>query len=233
MKHGKKYNESIKKLAAAGDNVSEPVVYSADRACQLVKDCHYVKFDETVDLSVKLKLKKSQSVRDTMVLPNQFKAEKRILVFCKAEKEKEAQDAGAAFIGAEELIEKVKGGWLDFDIAVATPDMMKDVGKLGMVLGRKGLMPNPKTGTVTNDLKGAIAELKKGRVEFRADKTGVVHVAVGKVSMDAAKIAENITTAITEIKRKRPSDAKGDFVESVSISSSMGPGVWINVKEGE
>jgi large subunit ribosomal protein L1 len=110
---------------------------------------------------------------------------------------------------------------------------MKDVGKLGMVLGRKGLMPNPKTGTVTNDLKGAIAELKKGRVEFRADKTGVVHVAVGKVSMDPAKVAENVTTALTEIKRKRPVDAKGDFVESVSVSSSMGPGVWVNIKEGE
>jgi len=140
----------------------------------------FAKFDETVELHVKLNLKKSQSVRDTVVLPNQFRGEKKVLVFCKAEKEKEAQEAGAAFVGAEDLIEKVKGGWTDFDVAVATPDMMKDVGKLGMVLGRRGLMPNPKTGTVTFDLKGTLAELKKGRVEFRADKTGVMHLAVGK-----------------------------------------------------
>ena len=130
-------------------------------------------------------------------------------------------------------IEKIKGGWLDFDIAVATPDMMKDVGRLGMVLGRKGLMPNPKTGTVTADITAAINELKKGRVEFRADKTGVVHLAIGKVSMDTEKVAENITTLLTEIGRKKPADAKGDFIQSVSISSTMGPGVWIEYKVGE
>ena len=156
MRHGKKYRESQKKYDAAAQ-------FDLNVALTLVKSMAYAKFDETVDLSVKLNLKKSQSVRDTVVLPNQFRGEKKILVFCKSEKEKEAQEAGAAFVGSDELIEKVKGGWTDFDVAVATPDMMKDVGKLGMVLGRKGLMPNPKTGTVTFDLKGALAELKKGR----------------------------------------------------------------------
>jgi large subunit ribosomal protein L1 len=168
-----------------------------------------------------------------VVLPHQFRGEKKVLVFCKPEKEDEAKAAGAAFVGAEDLIEKVKGGWTEFDVAVATPDMMKDVGKLGMVLGRKGLMPNPKTGTVTFDLKGTLAELKKGRTEFRADKTGVVHLAVGKVSMEPTQVAENIKVVVTEIKRKRPADAKGDFIKTISVASTMGPGVWVSVAEGE
>jgi large subunit ribosomal protein L1 len=224
MKHGKKYRESLKKYDAAAS-------FELNEALVLVKSMAYAKFDETVDLSVKLNLKKSQSVRDTVILPNQFRGEKKVLVFCKPEKEKEAQDAGASFVGADDLIEKIKGGWTDFDVAVATPDMMKDVGKLGMVLGRKGLMPNPKTGTVTFDLKGALAELKKGRTEFRADKTGVVHLAVGKVSMESEKIAENVKAVITEVKRKRPTDAKGDFIRTVSVASTMGPGVWVVMKE--
>ena len=224
MKHGKKYLETLKKY-------DRTLSYDVKAAVDLVKTLASAKFDETVDLSVKLNLKKSQSVRDTVVLPHQFRAEKRVLVFCKAEKEKEAQDAGAAYVGAEDLIEKIRGGWLDFDVAVATPDMMKDVGKLGMVLGRRGLMPNPKTGTVTFDLKGALSELKKGRVEFRADKTGVVHLAVGKVSMDSEKVVENIRTVVTEIKRKRPVDAKGDFIRTVSVTSTMGPGVWVSIKD--
>lgn len=224
MKRGKKYNESVKKY-----NVEK--VYELAEALALVKSMAYAKFDETVDLSVKLNLKKSQSVRDTVVLPNQFRGEKKILVFCKPEKEKEAQEAGAAFVGADDLIEKIKGGWTDFDVAVATPDMMKDVGKLGMVLGRKGLMPNPKTGTVTFDLKGTLAELKKGRVEFRADKTGVMHLAVGKVSMEPEKVAENIKAVMTEVKRKRPVDAKGEFIQTVSVASTMGPGVWVAIKD--
>ena len=185
MKHGKKYRESLKKY----DSMQE---YDLVKACELVKELKFTKFDETVEVHVNLKLSKSQTVRDTVVLPNQFRGEKKVLVFCKGDRAQEALAAGAAFAGADEYIEKVKGGWLDFDIAVATPDMMKDVGRLGMVLGRKGLMPNPKTGTVTNDIAAAINELKKGRVEFRADKTGVVHLPVGKVSMDAPKIAENI-----------------------------------------
>jgi large subunit ribosomal protein L1 len=224
MRRGKKYAETVKKY----DGV---VSYSLQNALDLVKTMAYAKFDETVDLSVKLSLKKNQSVRDTVVLPHQFKGEKRILVFCKGEKEKEAQEAGAAFVGADDLIEKIKGGWLDFDVAVATPDMMKDVGKLGMVLGRRGLMPNPKTGTVTFDLKTALVELKKGRVEFRADKTGVVHLAVGKVSMPPEKIAENVQVVVAEIKRKKPADAKGDFIQTISVSSTMGPGVWVKNEE--
>jgi large subunit ribosomal protein L1 len=226
MRRGKKYRESQKKYDAAAS-------FELNEALGLVKTMAYAKFDETVDLSVKLNLKKSQSVRDTVVLPNQFRGEKRVLVFCKPEKEKEAQDAGAAFVGADDLIQKVRDGWTDFDVAVATPDMMKDVGKLGMVLGRKGLMPNPKTGTVTFDLKGALAELKKGRTEFRADKTGVVHLAVGKVSMESEKVAENVRTVVTEIKRKRPVDAKGEFIRTVSVASTMGPGVWVAIKDEE
>ena len=220
MKHGKKYRESLKKYNPGN-------FYLLEEALGLVKSMAFAKFDETIDLSVKLNMKKSQSVRDTVVLPNQFRGEKKVLVFCKPEKEKEAQEAGAAFVGADDLIEKVKGGWTEFDVAVATPDMMKDVGKLGMVLGRKGLMPNPKTGTVTFDLKGTLAELKKGRTEFRADKTGVVHLAIGKVSMEPQQLSENIQAVISEIKRKRPADTKGEFVKTISVASTMGPGVWV------
>jgi large subunit ribosomal protein L1 len=226
MKHGKKYLESLKKYDGQAS-------YDLPKAAELVKTLAFAKFDETIDVSVKLNLKKSQTVRDTVVLPHQFRGEKKILVFCKGEKEKEALEAGAAFVGSDELIEKVKGGWLDFDVAVATPDMMKDVGKLGMVLGRKGLMPNPKTGTVTFDLKAALAELKKGRIEYRVDKTGVIHLAIGKVSMEASKIAENVKTFMDELQRKKPADAKGDFIQSVSISSTMGPGIWVAMKEEE
>jgi large subunit ribosomal protein L1 len=226
MRHGKKYLDSLKKYDSA-------VSYELKAALDMVKTLSFAKFDETVDVSVKVNLKKSQSVRDTVVLPHQFRTEKRVLVFCKPEKEKEAQEAGASYVGAEDLIDKVKGGWLDFDVAVATPDMMKDVGKLGMILGRRGLMPNPKTGTVTFDLKGALAELKKGRVEFRADKTGVVHLAVGKVSMESEQVAENVRTVVAEIKRKKPVDAKGAFIQTVSVASTMGPGVWVSIKDEE
>ncbi len=224
MKHGKKYIDALKKYDATK-------AYDVEKACQIVKDVHFAKFDETVELHVALRLGKSQTMRDTLVFPNQFTAEKKVLVFCPEERAKEALDAGAAYAGAAEYIEKVKGGWLDFDIAVATPDMMKDVGRLGMVLGRKGLMPNPKTGTVTNDIVSAINELKKGRTEFRADKTGIIHIAVGKVSMDAAKVAENAKVLLAEVDRKKPADAKADFVRSVSVNSSMGPGVWVELKE--
>ena len=224
MKHGKKYSEALKKYDPQKN-------YSVADACKTVKEISFVKFDETVELHVALRLGKSQTVRDTLVCPNQFTAEKKVLVFCSDERAKEALDAGATYAGATEYIEKVKGGWLDFDVAVATPDMMKDVGRLGMVLGRKGLMPNPKTGTVTNDLVHAISELKKGRTEYRADKEGIIHIAVGKVSMDPAKVAENVTTLLAEVERKKPSDAKADYVRSVSVSSTMGPGVWVATKE--
>ena len=144
-----------------------------------------------------------------------------------------ALEAGATYAGSDEYIEKIKGGWLDFDIAVATPDMMKDVGKLGMVLGRRGLMPNPKTGTVTNDLSSALSELRKGRTEFRTDKLGIIHLPVGKVSMEAEKIAENLSTLVEEINRKRPSDAKGDFVASVFLTPTMGPSVKVALNKSE
>ena len=199
----------------------------------MVHDMKVAKFDETVEAHVALRLEKSATVRDTLVFPNQFKGEKKVLVFCKDDRVKEALDAGAAFAGSDEYIEKVKGGWLDFDIAVATPDMMKDVGRLGMVLGRKGLMPNPKTGTVTNDIVNAISELKKGRTEYRADKTGIVHIAVGKVSMDTGKVAENVSVLLSELGKKAPNGVVASFINSVSLSSTMGPGVWVDIKEGE
>ena len=226
MKHGKKYNEAVKKY----DHEHE---YDVPAACALVKELHFAKFDETVEVHIRLNLKKSQSVRDTVVLPNQFRGEKKILVFCKPDKEKEALEAGAAFAGADELIEKIKGGWLDFDVAVATPDMMKDVGKLGMVLGRKGLMPNPKTGTVTHDLKAAVAELRKGRTEFRTDKSNIIHLAIGQVSMEPGLVAENVKTLLDEVARKKPADAKGDFVGSVYLTSTMGPAVHVAQAKSE
>jgi large subunit ribosomal protein L1 len=224
MKHGKNYRDTIKKI-------DRTKLYTFEEAAALVKDVAFAKFDETVEISIKLTLKKSQSVRDTVVLPNQFSAQKRVLVFAKGEKAEEARQAGAAFVGDDDLIEKIRGGWMDFDVAVATPDMMKDVGRLGPILGRRGLMPNPKTQTVTFDLKGALAELTKGRVEFRSDKTNVIHLAVGKVSMDADKVSENARVVVKEIIRKKPSDAKADFVVSIALSSTMGPGVRVNVKD--
>ena len=226
MKRGKKYKSALTKY----DSTKR---YEIEKAMELVKTMKYAKFDETVELHVSLKLGKGQAVRDTFVLPHQFRGEKKVLVFCTDEKVKTALEAGAAYAGSTEYIEKIKGGWLDFDIAVATPDMMKDVGRLGMVLGRKGLMPNPKTGTVTTDIVGAIGELKKGRVEFRADKTGVVHLTIGKVSMESSKIVENAKALLLEIGRKKPNDAKGDFLRSVSINSTMGPGVWVDYVLGE
>ncbi|WP_422478787.1 50S ribosomal protein L1 [Pleomorphochaeta sp. DL1XJH-081] len=224
MKHGKKYTEALKQV----DRTKQ---YTFIDAAELVKKVAFAKFDETVELSMNLSLKKSQSVRDTVVLPNQFAAEKRVLVFAKGDKAQEALDAGATYVGDTDLVEKIRGGWMDFDVAVATPDMMKDVGRLGPILGRRGLMPNPKTQTVTFDIKGALAELKQGRVEFRSDKTGVVHLAIGKVSMDADKIAENARIVLHEVLRRKPSDAKGDFLKSVALSSTMGPGVMVDVKE--
>lgn len=221
MKRGKKFVEAAKA-------VDRSRMYSRTEAIELIKKISFAKFDETVEISMNLNVKKSTTVRDTLVLPHQFKGEKKILVFAKGEKAEEAKKAGAAWVGDDDLIEKIRGGWTDFDVAVATPDMMKDVGKLGPILGRRGLMPNPKTQTVTFDVAAAINELKKGRVEFRSDKTGVIHMAVGKVSMEPAAIKENIDAIIAEVERKRPSDTKGEFVKSLSLSSTMGPGVWIS-----
>jgi len=225
MKHGKKYRAS----AAKYDLTKK---YDVASACKMVQDMKVANFDETVEAHINLKMDKSTSVRDTLVFPNQFKGEKKVLVFCQGDRVEEALKAGAAYAGTE-YIEKVKGGWLDFDVAVATPDMMKDVGRLGMVLGRKGLMPNPKTGTVTTDIVSAINELKKGRTEYRADKTGVIHIAVGKVSMDPAKVAENINVLLSEVGKKAPNGVVENFIMSVSLSSTMGPGVWVTMKDGE
>lgn len=225
MKHGKKYNAAVAKYDLTKK-------YDVASACKMIQDMKFTKFDETVEAHVALRLEKNATVRDTLVFPNQFRGEKKVLVFCKGEKVDEALKAGAAYAG-EEYIEKVKGGWLDFDVCVATPDMMKDVGRLGMVLGRKGLMPNPKTGTVTPDVANAVAELKKGRTEYRADKAGVVHIAVGKCSMDVDKIVANVNTLLSEIGKKKPATVATGFVQSVSVCSSMGPGVWVDYKEGE
>lgn len=220
MKRGKKYTAALAKV----DRLRQ---YPIDEAVSLVKDLSFAKFDETIELSMNLNLKKSQTVRDTTVLPHQFTGEKKILVFAKGDKAEEARNAGAAFVGDDDLIEKVRGGWLDFDVAVATPDMMKDVGRLGPILGRRGLMPNPKTQTVTMDVAAAIEQLKQGRVEFRSDKTGVVHIAVGKVSMEPAQVVENIQTVVREVERRRPPEAKGIFVKTLAVSSTMGPGVRV------
>ena len=225
MKHGKKYRAAVAKY-----DLSKK--YDLASACKMVQDMKFANFDETIEAHVSLRLEKNATVRDTLVFPNQFRGEKKVLVFCKGDKVKEALDAGAAYAG-EEYIEKVKGGWLDFDVAVATPDMMKDVGRLGMVLGRKGLMPNPKTGTVRPDVANGVAELKEGRTEYRADKGGIVHIAVGKCSMDADKVIANISTLLSDVYRKKPVGLAAGFVKSVTISSAMGHGVWVDYKEGE
>ena len=224
MAHGKKYR-------SASEKVDHNQQYPLEKAVDLVKGMAYAKFDETVEVSMKLNIKSKHTIRDVMALPHLFGKEKQILVFAKGDKAEEARKAGAAFVGDNDLIEKIRGGWLDFDIAVATPDMMKDVGELGQILGRRGLMPNPKTQTVTFNIKEAMDELKKGRVEYRADKTWVVHLAVGKLSMDKEKIRDNAIAFVSEVVRKRPPDVKGDFVKSVTVSTTMGPGIKISAKD--
>ena len=224
MKHGKKYREAIQKY-------DKLTVFDCNQAVGLVKDMAYAKFDETVELTLRLNLKKSQTVRDTLVLPHQFTQDKKILVFAKGEKAEEAKSAGADYVGDADLVKKIQDGWLDFDVAVATPDMMKDVGRLGPILGRRGLMPNPKTKTVTFDLEAAIVELKRGRTEFRSDKTNLIHCAVGKVSMAPEALVENITLVVSEVEKRRPPDVKGMFIKSAAIASTMGPGVKLDFRE--
>jgi len=224
MKHGKKYKDAVKDF----DGQKR---YTYTEAIELVKKLAYAKFDETIEFSAKLNVKKSQTVRDTVVLPNQFSKDKKVLVFAKGEKAAEAEEAGAMYVGDSDLVEKIKGGWLDFDVAVATPDMMKEVGRLGPILGRRGLMPNPKTQTVTFDIKEALAELKKGRVEYRSDKTGIVHISVGKVSQEKEKILENIRIFMADLEKKKPPDVKGEFLRSLALSSTMGPGIKIDTHD--
>lgn len=219
-----------KKVVDARKKVDPEQIYSLDEAIALMKEASFVAFDETVDMAIKVIHRSYQNIRGSASLPAGTGKTRKVLVICKGDKQKEAQDAGADYVGAEDIIEKVKEGWVDFHAVVATPDMMKEVGKLGPVLGRKGLMPKPKAGTVTDDVKGIVKELKGGRVEYRADKTGVIHMGVGKVSFDPDSISENVKAFYGQIIRDRPSDAKGNYIRSVHISSSMGPGIKINHK---
>ncbi len=219
-----------KKIEAARTKVDKNRLYGVEEAVTLMKECKYSAFDETVDMQIKIVHKSFQNIRGTASLPAGTGKEKKVLVICKGDKQKEAQDAGADYVGAEDIIEKIKTGWIDFQAVVATPDMMKEVGKLGPVLGKKGLMPKPKSGTVTEDIKGIVKELKGGRVEYKADKTGVIHMGIGKLSFDDAAIAGNVKAFFNQINKDKPSDAKGNYIKSVHISSSMGPGIKINHK---
>ena len=223
MKRGKKITEAKAK-------VDKTQLYNLDEAVALMKELKFAGFEESIDMAVKLVHKSYQNIRGSAVLPAGTGKEKKVLVICKGDKQKEAQDAGADYVGAEEIIEKIQGGWIDFQAVVATPDMMKHVGKLGPVLGRKGLMPKPKAGTVTEDVKGIIKELKGGRVEYRADKSGVVHMNVGKVNFEESAIIDNIKAFFNQIVKDKPSEAKGNYIKSVHISSTMGPGIKINHK---
>ena len=194
----------------------------------MVKQAAYAKFDETVELAIRLGVdpkRADQMVRGTTVLPHGTGKKVRILVFAKGEKEQEAREAGADIVGADDLLEKIKGGWLEFDQAISTPDLMSSVGKLGKVLGPRGLMPNPKTGTVTFDVGKAIQEIRKGRVEYKVDKAGNVHVPIGKVSFAVSQITENAQAVFTSVVKAKPSSSKGKYIKGATMSSTMGPGV--------
>jgi large subunit ribosomal protein L1 len=219
-----------KKITDARAKVDKNVLHGIDEAVGMMKDLKFAKFDESVEISVKIVHKSYQNVRGSVSLPHGTGKKVKVLVICKGDKQKEAQEAGADHVGAEDVIEKIKGGWIDFQAVVATPDMMKEVGKLGPVLGKKGLMPKPKAGTVTDDVKGIIKELKGGRIEYKADKSGVVHVGVGKVSFENAAIIENVKVFFNQVMKDKPSDAKGNYIKSVFLSSTMGPGIKINHK---
>jgi large subunit ribosomal protein L1 len=220
-KKGKQYVEARKQI-------DREKKYEPDEALRMVKELSKRSFDETVELAVRLGVNPKhadQQVRGSVVLPHGTGKTVRVAVFAKGEKIKEAEEAGADFFGADELVAKVQEGWLDFDVAVATPDMMGSVGKLGKMLGPRGLMPNPKSGTVTFELEKAINDIKAGKVEYRTDKAGNVHVPLGKVSFDLDKLVENFNTIMDAIVKARPAAAKGQYVKSVTVSSTMGPGI--------
>ena len=217
-----------KKLNSALAKVDRSRSYPLAEAISLVKSASFAKFDESVDLVVRLGVDPrhaDQMVRGAVVLPNGLGKDVRVLVFAKGEKEKEARDAGADYVGAEDLVAKIQEGWFEFDTAIATPDMMGVVGKIGKLLGPRGLMPNPKVGTVTFDLARAIKESKSGKVEFRVEKAGIIHAPVGKVSFEEVKLQENILALVDALMKAKPSAAKGTYVKKIALSSTMGPGV--------
>jgi large subunit ribosomal protein L1 len=223
-KRGKKYLEAKKKITAVNKSDFNEVV-------QISINSSFAKFDETIDVSVKLGVDPrhaDQMVRGSVVLPNGTGKEIKVLVFAKGEKEKEALDAGADFAGSDDMVDKIKAGWLGFDKAVATPDMMGSVGKIGKILGPRGLMPNAKTGTVTFDVARAVEELKAGKIEFRVEKAGIVHASMGKVSFGVEKIVQNLTAFLETIIRLKPASSKGTYLKGIAISTTMGPGIKID-----
>lgn len=222
-KHGKKYIEKVTKI-------DRQKRYALNEALEISLSSSYVKFDETVDIAVRLGVDPrhaDQMVRGTVILPNGLGKEVKVLVFAKGEKEKEALEAGADFIADDETVEKIKNGWFGFDKALATPDMMGTVGKLGRILGPRGLMPNAKTGTVTFDIDKAIKELKAGKIEFRVEKAGIVHAPIGKASFGVEKLAVNANAFIARVMALKPSASKGTYIKAVSVSTTMGPGIKI------
>jgi large subunit ribosomal protein L1 len=220
-----------KKALKAREAFDRNRAYPLEEALKLVKQCKHTKFDETVDLAMNLGVdprKSDQMVRGSVSLPHGTGKTVRVLVFAKGEKEKEAADAGADFVGAEDMVEKIKGGWLDFDKAVATPDMMGTVGKIGKILGPRNLMPNPKTGTVTMDVGKAVKELKAGKVDYKVEKAGIVHVRVGKVSFSEDALKDNVMTVVGAVLKAKPSSSKGRYLKKCCISSTMGPGLKVD-----
>jgi len=223
-RRGKKYEEAKKR-------VDRNKRYDLETGIQILKETARAKFDESVDMAIRLGVNpkhSDQMVRGTVALPHGLGKPVRVLVFAKGEKEKEARDAGADFVGADNLLEKITGGWTDFDKAIATPDMMGTVGKLGKILGPRGLMPNPKVGTVTFDVGRAVKELKAGRVEFKVEKTGIVHTTVGKASFDPQQLKENVLALMEVIIRAKPASSKGTYLKTVAISTTMGPGIKLD-----
>ena len=225
-KKGKKYQEAVKL-------VDKNKVYEVAEGIELVKKAATAKFDETVEAAFRLGVdpkRADQQIRGAVVLPHGTGKVQRVLVFAKGEKAKDAEAAGADFVGDADMIAKIQGGWFDFDVVVATPDMMGEVGKLGRVLGPKGLMPNPKTGTVTFDVTKAVNEIKAGKIEYRVDKQGNIHAPIGKASFDADKLADNLAALTEALNRAKPAAAKGVYMKNVTLSSTMGPGVRVAVK---
>jgi len=224
-KHGKRYQDAFKQIDRA-------TAYEPIDAMELVKNLAKAKFDETVEVAIRLGVDPrhaDQQVRGAMVLPHGTGKSRTVLVFAKGDKAKEAEEAGADFIGAEDMVEKIqKEGWLGFEVAIATPDMMSVVGKLGRILGPRGLMPNPKTGTVTFDVARAIQEVKAGKIEYRVDKAGNIHAPIGRVSFEAQKLNDNLKALVQQLLRVKPSAAKGQYIKGVTITTTMGPGIKVN-----